>query len=392
MRTVLLIAAKDLRQRIRDRSVLLFALALPLGLAVVFSLILGDLDDGSEVFEYAVLDQDGGPIAAGFTDQVLPAVADSGAITVRPVASADEGRQLVADGEVAALFVVPAGFSATVESGAPATLAVVGDPDATFGVQVARAIAESYTAQLQSVRLSVATATAGEPADPERLAALAGEAAAQPSPVQLADAAADRRELDSKTYMSAGMAVFFLFFTVQFGVSSLLDERADGTMARLLAAPIRRGAIFAAKALTSFVIGVASMAVLAGATSLLLGARWGNPYGVAVLIVAGVLAATGVMAVVASLANTAELAGNWQSIIAVVLGVLGGVFFPVSQVSGGLSTLSYLTPHRWFLRGLADLAGGGGVGVVWLPAGAMLLFAAVTGAVAVLRTSQVVRP
>ncbi|MGH3682433.1 MAG: hypothetical protein ACRDT2_19540, partial [Natronosporangium sp.] len=79
LRTVLLIAGKDLRQRFRDRSVLLFALALPLGLAVVFSLILGDLDDGSEVFEYAVLDQDGGPMAAGFTDQVLPAVADGGA-------------------------------------------------------------------------------------------------------------------------------------------------------------------------------------------------------------------------------------------------------------------------------------------------------------------------
>ena len=36
------------------------------------------------------------------------------------------------------------------------------------------------------------------------------------------------------------MAVFFLFFTVQFGVTSLLEERNDGTLARLLAAPISR--------------------------------------------------------------------------------------------------------------------------------------------------------
>lgn len=387
MAPLLLIAANDARQRLRDRSLLLFAFVLPLALAFVFSLILGGVDDTSDVFEYAVVDEDGGRAATVFTDHVLPAVAGSGAITVRTAPSAGAGRDLVERGEVAAVFVVPEGFSAAVDSGRPAELEIIGDVDATFGVQVARAIAESYTADLDAIRLAVATARgAGDPAD------LAEQAAAVPSPVAVTDDAAGTRELDPKTYFSAGMAVFFLLFTVQWGVQSLLDERRTGTMARLLAAPIGRSSILGAKLLTSFGVGVVSMGMLAFATSLLLGARWGDPLGVAVLVVTGVLAATGIMAVVASLARTAEQAGNWQAIIAVVLGVLGGAFFPIHQAGGAIALLSYATPHRWFLQGLADLAGGDGAAVVWPSAAAMLVFALVTGLIAGLRRDRMVQP
>jgi ABC-2 type transport system permease protein len=385
----LLIAAKDARERLRDRSVFLFALVLPLALAFVFSLILGGVDGRSQVFTYGVLDSDRSHVSATFTDEVLPAVAAGGAIAVIPVASIDEARGLVDRGERAAVFVVPAGFGAAVESGRPAEIEVIGDIDNALGVQVARAVAESFTAELDAVRLSVAAASAGAAADPEDLVA---RATAATNPVTVADAATGDRELDIKTYLSAGMAVFFLFFTVQFGVLSLLDERRTGTMARLLAAPIGRWSILAAKVLVTFVIGVLSMGALAVATSLLLGARWGDPVGVGVLVVAGVLAATGVMAVVVSLARSVEQASNWQAIIAVVMGVFGGVFFPVSQVGGALATLSYLTPHRWFMQGLADLSGGGGLGVVWPPALAMVAFAVVTGGIAALRIGKVVRP
>jgi ABC-2 type transport system permease protein len=388
MRTVLLIAGKDARQRLRDRSLLLFALVLPLSLAFVFSLILGNVDGDSEIFRYGVADEDGGAMAATFTGEFLPAVEAGGTIGIQPVGSVDEGRRMVDQGELAAVFVVPAGFTAAVESGRPATLEVIGDVDAQFGVQVARAVADAYVTELASVRLSVAAASHGGSVDPE----LARRAAQAPDPVGLTDAAAGRRELDATTFTSAGMAVFFLFFTVQFGVSSLLDERHDGTLARLLAAPVRATGILGGKLLVSFGIGVVSMGILVAATSLLLGADWGNPVGVAVLVVAGVLAATGVVAMVASLARTPEQASTWQAIVAVVMGVLGGAFFPVSQVGGALATVSYLAPHRWFLQGLADLAGGDGVGVVWLPAAAMLGFAVVTGGVVALRLSKVLRP
>jgi ABC-2 type transport system permease protein len=126
------------------------------------------------------------------------------------------------------------------------------------------------------------------------------------------------------------------------------------------------------------------MGVLVAATSLLFGASWGNPLGVAVLVVAAVLAAMGIMALIATLAKTADQASNWQSVAAVILGLLGGTFFPVSLAPGILSKLTFAAPQAWFLRGLGDLRGGS-LSVVWVPAAAMLGFAVVAGGIALAR-------
>jgi mono/diheme cytochrome c family protein len=47
--------------------------------------------------------------------------------------------------------------------------------------------------------------------------------------------------------------------------------------------------------------------------------------------------------------------------------LLGGSFFPLSQAGGPAAIVSLASPHAWFLRGLGELAGGGGPATV-LPA------------------------
>lgn len=49
MRATLLIALKDLRERLRDRSLFVFALVLPLALAYILSLTLGGVEDRKSV-------------------------------------------------------------------------------------------------------------------------------------------------------------------------------------------------------------------------------------------------------------------------------------------------------------------------------------------------------
>src|SRR6266567_4500063 len=138
---------------------------------------------------------------------------------------------------------------------------------------------------------TVAAANPGAALPPARIRALAAAAAAATAPVAVRDVSAQTRELDQKSFFAAGMAVFFLFFTVQFGVTSLLEERNEGTLARLLAAPVSRASILGGKLLTSFLLGIISMTVLVVATTVLFGAAWGNPFGVAVLIVTAIMAA-----------------------------------------------------------------------------------------------------
>lgn len=390
MRAALVIAGKDLSQRLRDRSAILLGVVVPLGLALVFKMVFAGVDTAGTSLPYVVFDDDGGPVAAALIDEVLAPLTAEGVIDLRTADSASAARDLVAAGDVDAAFVIPAGFSAAVNAGRPAQLEVVGNVDAPMGAQVARSIAEAFTADLDSVRLAVAVTLAdgdggGDPA------AVAERASAMPAPLWVDDVSATMRELSPTTYLAAGMAVFFLFFTVQFGVVSLLEERREGTLARLRAAPISRTAVLGGKLLTSFALGVLSMTVLVVATSVLLGAQWGHPAGVGLLIVAGVLAATAVTALVASLATSPEQAGNAQSIIAVLLGLLGGAFFPIAQAGGVIAALSLATPHAWFLRGLGELAGGAGPAAALPAAAAIVGFAVIIGAVALSRLGRVVQ-
>jgi len=384
MRAAWLICLKDLKARLRDRSALLIGIVVPLGLAFIFNAIFSGISGGSDVISLGVVNADHGAASQQFTSQVLPAVGRSGLISIHAEPSLARGRALAANGTLAAVIVIPAGFSARVQAGQPASMQVIGNVDAPISAEVARSIAESYAADLNRIRLSVATVAGTTTLPPARIQALAAHAAAAAAPVAVTDVSAQTRELNQKSFFAAGMAVFFLFFTVQFGVTSLLEERNDGTLARLLAAPISRASILGGKLLTSFLLGVISMAVLVAATTLLFGATWGNPIGVTVLVVTAIMAATGIMALIATLARNAEQAANWQSVVAVILGLIGGTFFPVALAPGVLSKLTFVAPQAWFLRGLGDLRGGG-VSVVWVPALAMLGFAAVTGGLALFR-------
>ncbi|HEX7744660.1 MAG TPA: ABC transporter permease [Micromonosporaceae bacterium] len=394
MRAALRIAAKDLRQRVRDRSAFLLAVVLPLAMAFIYGSLFGPSAE-PRAFEYGVVDLDRGPIAGAFVADVLEPLAADGVIRIRDVATADEAERLADRGSIDAAFVLPAGFSAASLGAAPARIQVLGDIDAPIGTEVARSIAGAFLAELTSVRVAVAAVAHhgdGRPVDRDRLAQLAERARNIATPVVLQNVTASTKVLGLKAYFAAGMAIFFLFFTVQFGVASLLEERSNGTLGRLLAAPIPAGAVLAGKLLASLALGVASMAVLVTAAAALMGIRWGDPVGLALLVLSAVLAATGVAALVASVARTQEQAGSWNSVIAVTLAMLGGVMFQTSQLGGVVAAIGLATPHAWFLRGLGELAAGGGARAVLPAVAAMLGFAVVAGGIAVVRLRKAVAP
>ena len=384
------IAVKDLKQRLRDRSAIIVGVIAPLALAAVFSFVFNPIEDFEFSADYVVVDQDGGPAARLFIDQVLGEMAADDTITVEELDTIEAARVLVdvevdpfaEDVESAdAAFILPAGFSASVASPDPAAMEVLAGRGSGTAAGVAVAIAEQYASQLQTARVSTATAEFyGLEGDRTEIGL---RALAVPNLATVADAEATSKILNGTTFYAAGLAIFFLFFTVQFGVNGLLEERHAGTLPRLLAAPIPKLSIVAGKAITAAIMGVVSMSILVAATSLMFGAEWGNPLGVFLLIIGGILAAIGIMGIVGAFAKTAEQAQVYSSIIAVVLGFMGGTFFPVGQSGGLLAKLRFVTPHAWFMQGLGDLAGGS-TSDVFPAVLALVVFGVVCGALAAL--------
>ena len=392
MRIALLIALKDLRQRLRDRSALLVSIAAPLGLAVIFSQLLSGATGFAAT--YVVSDMDGGTLARVLREDVIGSFADGDRIKVVDVATEAEARAAVDDGTADAAFLIPAGFSAAIQAGQAATLDVVGARNAGIATEIARALAQRFGDGVVAVQLSVATAAdlaTASPvqADVQRISEIA---AAAPPPITMTNTSADLRQLTLASYFSASMAILFLFFSAQIGLVSLFDERRQGTLARILAGPIAPWTVLAGKTLGSFVLALLAMSVLVVTTSLLIGAHWGPPLGVALMVVSAIIAAIGICTLVVSFARTAEAAGAACSAVAITLGILGGTFSPTAQAPEVMTTLSLLTPHGWFLRGLGEMQGATGSAADCLPAaGILLAMGLVTGGIGMARARRLVR-
>jgi ABC-2 type transport system permease protein len=210
-------------------------------------------------------------------------------------------------------------------------------------------------------------------------------------PVTVGAVTAAARQLDTAASFVAGLSIFFMFFIAGTAVTSMLEERQDGTLGRLLAAPVNSGSIIAGKAITAILIGLVSLAVLIAASRVLMGAEWGHPHGVAMLVVAAVLAVVAVMSLAGGLARTPEQAANLEAVVAVTFAMLGGTFVPVLADGGLLARLQYATPNGLFVRGLADMAGGGPADAVPATLG-LLAMATVFGLLAVVLLRRLVRP
>ncbi|HSR28175.1 MAG TPA: ABC transporter permease, partial [Actinomycetes bacterium] len=187
------------------------------------------------------------------------------------------------------------------------------------------------------------------------------------------------------------MAIFFLFFTVSFGARSVLAERRQGTMKRLLASAASPSGVLAGKALAAFVLGTSSVLVMWLATTLVFGADWGDPVAVVALTISSVLSAIGITALVVTLAKSEEQAEGFSSLVVFTLALLGGNFVYLAQLPETLQRVSLLTPNGWALRGFVDLvADGGGLATVAVPVAVTLAVGLATGGLALWRARRMV--
>ncbi len=378
MSAVLAIAVKDLRQRLRDRSAIVLGFVAPLAVAWLISMAFGST--GSFHANVAVVDLDRGPVAAGFTTFVKsPDLAKL--LTVTSAATKADARAMVNKGDLGAAFVIPQGFSDAVTSGNGRPITILTSVDSSIAGQVAQSLAESYTAQIEAVQLSVKTAVAsGAPA--ASVEKLVAEAATARIPEQTVTQASGAKALSAINYYAPAMAIFFSFFAIGFGARGFFLERSGGTLDRLAAAPIGPGTILLGKSLATFVYGMASLGTVALFTSLVFGAYWGPPLAVAALIVALALTLVGLTALVITAARTERQSEGFASILTFGLVLLGGNFVFVGEAPQLVRTLALFTPNGWALRALTDFSGGADWTAGVMPLMAILAFALGTGAVA----------
>lgn len=367
--------SSDLRQRLRDRSVLVFGLAVPFALMFVFNLLFSGVGstDTFDPVTVEVVGAVGDDIALGLV-QTLQAV-DVLEVTVNESTST-AARQAVADGDAQVAVLFPDDFTTSLAGGASPQVEAVTAGDGAIEDQVVLSITDGYVERIAaSSRAAMAAGIAG--VDPQQIEAIAQQVAQSTPAVTVSAGQAADEQLSLQGSLVAGQTALFMFFTVGFGVIGYLYERDNGTLPRLQSMPMHPRDIIIAKTLVSFILGIVATSVLLGAGSLLFDVSFGATLPIAVLVIATVAAATSLVLLVVKVARTAEQASVMNSIIALVLGVLGGAFFPIGG-DGLLATLSSLTPPASFIRGLGITQAGGGIADLAGPLANVLGFLAIS--------------
>jgi ABC-2 type transport system permease protein len=206
-------------------------------------------------------------------------------------------------------------------------------------------------------------------------AARAGGLVAAPTPVQ---------------HNVPAWALFGVFFIVVPMAGSLIKERQEETLARLLTMPVPYAVILAGKVIAYVLVccGQFTLIFLLGRFVLpLFGVeafRLGTGLGGGVLVVlAASLAATGYGIMLGTISRTYEQASMFGAISVVAASAIGGVMVPVYAMPAMMQKISVISPIGWGLEAFLDIfVRGGDLGAVLGELSLLLLFAVATVSVA----------
>ena len=373
------IAFKDLTVLFRDRTALLLMLGAPLILTVGLALVSGRMSGSSgpafQNLPVAVVNLDRGEVGKQLAD-AFSSVALDALLDPQTAADAAAARALVEDDKVVAAVIIPAGFTDAVtgarEAGTADRIEIYANPEREISSQIVTAVVESFIQQVELARVSGRVAVeqllAAGLIDPQAAAAVGMRVAERAVSEQNSGAAirlvssekaADpQKNFDMMGYFAPSMAILFLMYTVALGGRNLLAEKETGTLGRLVSAPISETAILGGKLLGIFLVAVAQMSILILANALLFGVKFGDPLGVAALILGLAAAASGWGILVAAVARTPGQVSTIGMALMLTFGVLGGSFIPVANMPGWFTLVSKITPNAWGLEGFVALGYG----------------------------------
>ena len=410
MKKAFLIGLKDLQIAFRDRAGLTLMLLAPFILTLGMGFVTGRFsDDGNNSLgdiPVIIINQDEGDLGQTLTDIFMSAeLAD----LLEPTRSTDPttARQQVDNDEIAAVVVVPAGFTASVIPDQtnptlpdPLPIELYANPARPVSVGVVQAILDTFLNRLAAGQLSgqvaISQLVQNGLIPVSDIASTAEEIGRQAATtltdeaqfIQLQRSEQEAEGFDTLAYLAPGMAMLFLMYTVSRGGSSILTERQEGTLPRLLTTPTSPAQVLGGKIVGIYLTGVAQMLILIFASRILFGVDWGNLFNVVILILAVVAGAAGWGLILAALSRNPNQVGSLGSALMLIFGILGGSFIPVDGFGPALRSLRLLTPNGWGLDGFATLANGGTLTDIIPALGGLLVMATILFAVAVFTFRQ----
>ena len=342
---------------LRNRGELAFSIALPI---VLFALMYGAFG-GEESFHATanVVDLDGGAHARSFIEQ-LDAL-DEITVKERTLQDADAALDRSA---ILMAVVIPAGFSATLDSGAAASLVFKqrghGGQTGQIVASIVQAVSQEIGGDIQIRRL-VNAALDDSGASTEQIATATDNVTARSllnPPLRVEVRQLDGEQPNILDRMVPGMVVMFLMFAVTMSAQTLVEERRIGTLERLMTTRLGVNQLFAGKFISGMLRAMVQALVLLSLAFAVL--RVGDAVDFTEMLLLSALVAAAVSAVslvIGAFARTRDQA-TWAAVVfTMFMTVFGGTFFDVS--AGPLALLSKFTINGHAIDAMASVLSAG---------------------------------
>ena len=181
----------------------------------------------------------------------------------------------------------------------------------------------------------------------------------QPAPVRFrvadADSDGDDGSANGFNQSGPGMGSLYVMFTVLGGMAVLLRERRQWTLQRLMALPLSRAQILAAKIGVYFTLGMIQYFIVfaVGAAA---GMDFGSdPPALLAVMAAFVLCITALAFALAPWIKSEGQARGLVLLLSLSLAPLGGAWWPLEIVPEFMRTLGHLSPVAWAMNAFQDL-------------------------------------
>ena len=154
----------------------------------------------------------------------------------------------------------------------------------------------------------------------------------------------------------AGTAILMLLFSVAGVGTSILEEKENGTINRLLYSPLKGSTILYSKMLFAFFISILQLTAMFLFAWLILSMDMSvNIPGLIFMIIATSFAVSSLGIFLAAVVKTRQQAQNLSTIIILVMSAIGGSMIPLFVMPTILQKIALLSVNYWGIQGFYDL-------------------------------------
>jgi len=379
MREIYLLAINDLRLTLRDRTVLIWMLLLPVALMWFFGQVGGG-PTGPPPISLTFVNHDGGWLSRALLEELedervnMQDLAPPSAETGEPV----EAKEI----HKVRTLIIPEGFTRGVLAGEQQVLRLEKEPDSdeAFGVaaqvHIVRAIVRTLPRLVEMGAGRNGTSLPG--GDDEQLEAFRdlGDRPALVS-LEVSNAGMGRPVPGGLAQSVPGILTMnVLLMTLIYGGVFLTTERKGGMLRRQATLPLRRAQLFAGKMAGRLLMAGVQIVLLVATGRFLLGISWGDsPVGLALLLMSYAIAVGSLATLLGAVLSTPQQASAVGWIAGLMLAGFGGCWWPSEVMPDWMRTASHVLPTAWAMDGFhAMISFGHGLQAVLLPSVVLLGF------------------